>query len=206
MVDKDVVRRGYDGLAETYAAQRSEDGPEMDVLAALLDSLPGAATILDAGCGQGTPVLERVCDSASAVGVDFSREQLELAATNAPAASLVQGDMTTLPFRDDAFDAVIAFHSLIHVPIDEHQAALDEFARLLVPGGRVLLSEGTEAWTGENPDWLETGVEMQWHIAGAEATRTQLRDAGFAVVDERDVAHTLGADERWRYFFGRLEE
>ncbi len=178
----------------------------MDVLAALLDSLPNSATILDAGCGQGTPVLARVCDSGSAVGVDFSRGQLNLAATNAPSAALVRGDMTTLPFRDDAFDAMIAFHSLIHVPVDEHRAVLDEFARLLSPGGRVLLSEGTEAWTGENPDWLGTGVEMQWHIAGAEATRTQLRDAGFAVVNERDVTHTLGADERWRYFFGRLEE
>ncbi|QLK25879.1 methyltransferase domain-containing protein [Natrinema zhouii] len=206
MVDKDVVRRGYDAVAETYAAERSEGGTEMDVLEAVLESLSDSPTVLDVGCGQGMPVLRRVSDAGSAVGTDFSREQLALAAANAPAAAFVQGDMVTLPFSDGVFDAVIAFHSLIHIPLNDHRAVLDEFARVLRPGGRVLLSEAPGEWTGENPDWLETGVEMQWDMAGAAATRTQLREAGFAVVDERESTETLVDDEHWLYLAGRLEE
>ncbi|ELZ13103.1 methyltransferase type 11 [Haloterrigena salina JCM 13891] len=208
MVDKDVVRRGYDELAETYAAERSETDRERAALEAFFESLPASPTVLDAGCGRGTPVLRRRSEdgAAAAVGVDFSREQLELAAANAPTASLVRGDLTDLPVRDGVFDAVTALHSLIHVPLDEHRTVLEEFARVLQPGGRVLVSEGVEEWRGENPDWLETGVEMQWHVAGAAATRTQLRETGFEIVDERGVSGTLREDERWVYVAGRLEK
>lgn len=206
MSDRDAVRRAYDDLAETYACRRSRDGRGMDVLETFLDSLPEAGRILDAGCGQGAPVLARLCEAATAVGLDFSREQLRLAAENAPGGLLVQGDMTGLPFGDDAFDAVTAYHSLIHVPFEDHRTVLDEFARVLRPGGRVLLTEGATEWSGQNPDWLDSGVEMRWDIAGAETTREQLEAAGFVVVDEWTVADELADDGRDAFFSGRLEE
>lgn len=205
MVDKDAVRRGYDDLAETYAAERSADGTGTDVLRRFLESVPASARLLDAGCGQGTPVLRERGADGSPVGVDFSREQLRLAAATAPDAALAQGDVMRLPFADDAFDVVTAYHSLIHVPLEEHQTVVDEFARVLRPGGRVLLTEGTAEWQGTNPDWLETGVEMQWHVAGPEATREHLRTAGFAIEDERGASVTLAEEERWRYFTATLE-
>ena len=79
--------------------------------------------------------------------------------------------MTKLSVCDNAFDAITAYHSLIHIPIQDHQSVIEEFARILRPDGRVLLTEGQEAWNGTNPDWLDSGVEMQWNIAGAEATQ-----------------------------------
>ena len=206
MVDRDAVRRGYDDLAEVYAKVRSEDGQGMDVLDRFLGPLPESARVLDAGCGQGTPVLRRSSESATAVGVDFSRAQLELATENAPGASLVQGDMTALPVRDDAFDAITAYHSLIHVPTDEHRTVVDEFARVLRPGGRLLLTEGRDEWSGTNPDWLDSGVEMQWHIAGAEATREHLRTAGFALCEEWGIDSEFAEeDERWVFLSARLD-
>lgn len=199
MAEKDVVRGSYDELASVYAAQRGEGGLGMAVLEEFLESLDGPGSVLDAGCGQGAPVLRRltasVSRSRSAVGLDFSREQLRLAATNAPAANLVAGDLTDLPFADGAFDGVAAYWSVIHVPLDEHQAVIDEFARVLRPGGRVLVCEGTNEWVGENPDWLDSGVEMQWEIAGADATRDQLRNAGFRVEDSYGVPETLEEDD-----------
>lgn len=207
MVEKDAVRRGYDELAETYAADRVQDGRGRDVLERFRASLPATARVLDAGCGQGTPVLRELSAAAAAVGLDISRAQLELASENVPAASLAQGDIAALPFRDGAFDAVTAYHSLIHVPREQHQAVVDEFARVLDDGGRLLLSEGPEEWDGSNPDWLGTGVEMQWHIAGAEATRDHLQTAGFAVERESAVDDSLaeGEDARWTFFAARLE-
>ncbi len=194
MVDKNGVRRGYDDLASVYAADRPADDPGTEMLAQVLDELPEGSRVLDAGCGQGTPVLSRVRESATAVGVDFSRGQLRLAAENVPGVSLVQGDMAALPFADGAFDAVVAHWSLIHVPLADHQTVVDEFARVLRPGGRVLLSEGTSEWVGENPDWLGSGVAMEWNVAGPAATREQLRAAGFEVVETRDVPEPLDHD------------
>lgn len=194
MEERDDVRRAYDELSETYAGQRSPTSLSMNALDRLLDPLPADANVLDAGCGQGTPVLSTV-ETPNAVGLDFSREQLRLATENAPSAALVRGDMTALPFADGAFDAVTAFHSLIHVPADDHQRVVDEFARVLRPGGRVLLSEGEIEWRGSNPDWLGTGTEMQWSIAGAAATREQLTAAGFDVVEEWSVGDEIAEDD-----------
>jgi ubiquinone/menaquinone biosynthesis C-methylase UbiE len=207
MVDKETVRRGYDEIAETYAADREEDGRGREVLSRFVRDLPASARVLDAGCGGGAPVLSDLSASANATGLDVSRGQLELAADRVPDAALAQGDMVRLPFRTGAFDAVTAYHSLIHVPAEQHRAVVDEFARVLTDGGRLLCSEGPEAWQGENPDWLDTGVEMQWDIAGAEATRTQLREAGFAVERESTVGDSLaeGDDARWTFFTARLE-
>jgi ubiquinone/menaquinone biosynthesis C-methylase UbiE len=208
MVDRDAVRRGYDELAATYAADRVEDGRGRAVLDRFRESLPPDARVLDAGCGQGTPVLRDLSAAATAVGADISRAQLELAAESVPGAALAQADLVALPFRDDAFDAVTAYHSLIHVPAGQHRSVVDEFARVLVDGGRLLCSEGPEPWHGENPDWLDTGVEMQWHIAGAEATRRHLRDAGFVLERESTVDDSLadGDDAHWTFFTARLTE
>lgn len=205
MTEKETVRRGYDGMAETYAAERPDEGRGVELLDRFLTPIAESACVLDAGCGQGKPVLRRSSGEATAVGVDFSREQLRLATRNAPDASLAQGDMTNLPFRDGTFDAVTAYHSLIHVPMGEHRAAIEEFARVLCPDGRLLVSEGPGEWSGENPNWLESGVEMQWDIAGADATRKQLRDAGFDVLGEWSVANALAGDDgHWVFFSAQL--
>ena len=204
MVDRDEVRRGYDKLESTYAAERAEEELETKVLDAFLEELPADARVLDAGCGPGTPRLSALSDRMSAVGLDFSRAQLELARENAPAAALLRGDMSQLPVREGTVDAITALHSLIHVPLEDHQAVIDEFARALGPGGRVLLSEGPEAWRGSNSDWLDSGVAMAWHIAGLDATKDHLRSAGFVVTDEWGTTQEFAGDEeQWAYVAAR---
>jgi cyclopropane fatty-acyl-phospholipid synthase-like methyltransferase len=72
MVEKDVVRRGYDGVADEYADRRSFDESERAILEEFLDALSPDPLLLDAGCGQGTPVLralaERHPDSPTGAG------------------------------------------------------------------------------------------------------------------------------------------
>jgi ubiquinone/menaquinone biosynthesis C-methylase UbiE len=201
VTDRDAVRRAYDELAEAYAAERSSDAAAAARLDRLLEGLPSDARVLDAGCGGGDPVLAALAGESRAVGLDFSGEQLRLAAENTPGAALVRGDMTALPFRANAFDATVALHSLIHVRLDEHSTVLEEFARVLVPGGLLLLTEGEEEWVGENPDWLGTGTGMRWEIAGREATREGLDRAGFEVLEEWERRDELADDDSSKPFF-----
>lgn len=203
MVDRDAVRRGYDSLGECYARSRSA-GDDVELLEWVLDRLTPTASLLDAGCGPGRPLLRRASEAVRAVGLDLSRTQLQLAATNAPEAGLVQGDLAALPFDGGSVDAVTAFHSLIHVPLVDHRDVIGEFARVLRPGGWLLVTEGHGEWCGENLDWLDAGVEMQWEIAGAQATRDQLEATGFTVDREWSVGDDLG-DGGWRVFGAELE-
>lgn len=195
MADRDDVRRGYDELAATYAEQRSGDGPATEVLESFLPSVPEGGRVLDAGCGQGTPVLRRLAERGPAVGVDISRESLRLARERVPAAATVQGDLTALSLATDAVDAVVASWSLIHVPLADHPATIEEFARVLRPGGRALVCEGTVEWVGATDDWLGDGVGMEWAIAGRDATREQLFEAGFAVEAEWGVPERIAGDD-----------
>ncbi|TSD10001.1 methyltransferase type 11 [Haloglomus irregulare] len=205
MVEKRAVRQAYDEMARAYDAARTRDGRGLSVLESFLEF--GPERVLDAGCGGGQPVLDRLDDAATAVGLDASGEQLRLAADRVPGAALAAGDMTRLPFADDTFDAVVAYWSLIHVPLAEHGTAIEAFARVLRPGGRVLVCEGREEWVGENPDWLDSGVGMAWEIAGLEATRAQLRAAGFTLAREWGVPDSLDDSEAdaWVFLEGRLD-
>ncbi|MFB6140123.1 MAG: class I SAM-dependent methyltransferase [Halosimplex sp.] len=206
MDDRELVRRGYDEFAETYAERNASTERERAILDEFLDSIADPNRLLDAGCGHGTDLLRRTSESKAVVGLDISRAQLGLAPERVPDARFVHGDMTTLPFDEGAFDAVVAYRSLIHVPRPDHQRVLEEFARVLRPGGGVLLSEAPVEFDRETDDWLDAGGEMTWSTSGAEATRRHLRAAGFTVLREWGAPEPeAGEPPRPPFFAGRLD-
>jgi SAM-dependent methyltransferase len=104
-----------------------------------LASVTPGQLVLDAGCGNGLYLRELRDRGVRAIGCDLSAGMLRSAGPGA----LVNGDLTALPFRDGAFDAVIAAHVLDLVP--DREAAIRELRRVLAPGGRcVAVTNGTQ--------------------------------------------------------------
>ena len=97
-------------------------------------------TVLDAGCGIGYGTRLLAQGGAQRVtGVDIAADALrEAEAQPLETAEYVEGDIQQLPFHDDSFDVVVCFEAIEHVPRPEE--ALDELARVLRPGGRLLVS------------------------------------------------------------------
>jgi ubiquinone/menaquinone biosynthesis C-methylase UbiE len=129
-------------------------------------------------------------------GVDLSEVQLERARRLVPAATFVRADVTALSFPAESFDAVVAFYSLIHVPLAAQPALLTSFAEWLVPGGHLALITGWTAWTGSEDGWLGGEATMWWSHADVETYDRWLSEAGFAVlrweyVPEEDGGHSL---------------
>lgn len=200
MNERRTVQTAYDEMADDYADRATLDSTP-EPLERFDEELGSEADLLDAGCGGGDPVLAAAGENG--VGLDFSREQLVRARANVP-SELVQGDMTALPFADDAFDAVAALYSLIHVPLDDHRTVLAEFARVLRSGGTLLVTEGGVEWSGSNPDWLDSGTEMRWSMAGPEATRKDLRACGFELRGVWDVRDPTTEDGEKPFFLADL--
>ena len=179
---------GYDDIAEAYDEYRSSEAPaqfEDGIGEAFFDDLTDGSRVLDAGCGGGRPVLERLDRDHDAVGLDISTSQIELARERVPDVGFARGDLAALPFADDAVDAVVSYYAVIHVPKEEHANVLSEFHRVLRSGGDLLVSMGAiEGWEGRNDGWLDTDAAMEWSYFGPEKSREIVVEAGFEMVDE----------------------
>lgn len=94
--------------------------------------------VLDLGCGPGDGTVIITGAGATGIGLDYSLGMLG-SARGEPmlAGRLCRGDAGLLPFRDASFDKVVCTNSFHHYP--DHRAALKEIARVLKPGGLLVL-------------------------------------------------------------------
>jgi SAM-dependent methyltransferase len=96
--------------------------------------VPAGSVLLDAGCGRGRTFLyRRRLPTVRVVGLDISPH----ARDNPNVDSQALGNLEALPFADASFDAVLSTHVAEHLARPE--AAFAEMARVLRPGGRLLL-------------------------------------------------------------------
>lgn len=93
---------------------------------------------LDAGCGTGfqTAVLQEL--GYAVHGLDLAPKLLRVARDRLPHAPLVQGDVEALPYRDACFAAATCCGSTLSY-VDDAGRAVRELARVLEPGGRLLI-------------------------------------------------------------------
>ncbi|MEM6986535.1 MAG: methyltransferase domain-containing protein [Pseudomonadota bacterium] len=98
---------------------------------------PGGA-FLDLCCGHGIVSGAAISLGASVTGVDFSPAMIAMAEEAEPTATFIEGDVSTLQFDDNSFDAVAMGFGILHVP--DAPVAVAEAARVLKPGGRFAYS------------------------------------------------------------------
>jgi SAM-dependent methyltransferase len=96
----------------------------------------GPPRLLDSGCGTGG-ILRHLAARGRAVGVDLSPEAVRLA--RATGASVARAELLALPFQDATFDVVTSFDVIYHRWVEDDAAAIREIARVLRPGGLLLL-------------------------------------------------------------------
>jgi cyclopropane fatty-acyl-phospholipid synthase-like methyltransferase len=200
-----VVEKGYDRVAERYLASKDAGDPTtLAALGELASELSPGAAVLDLGCGAGVPVTRWLAQHFTVTGVDLSTRQLELARPNAPAARFIKADMTDVRFAPETFDAVVAFHSIIHVPRSEHPGLLERIYGWLKPGGGFLATWAIGEWEGKESDWEGWGAPMWWSHHDGETSLELLRGAGF-VIENAKVRTTRGArgDESWLVVLAR---
>lgn len=158
---------------------------------------PGGA-VLDLCCGFGRHTLALRERGQDAFGVDLSLELLtdsgSLEGGAQLAGRLARADMRALPFRADAFAAVLMLFSSFGYLGEEGDArTLGEIARVLAPGGLAVLDL-------MNPDRVRAGLVERSTCERAGAVLTEersLADGGRRVVKEVTLEHPGGNRETW---------
>ncbi len=126
---------------------------------AIFDRCYGASSqlrILDAGCGTGSAMATLLPRYGCVTGVDVHPLALQFCRkrglTRIACASILD-----LPFASAQFDLVTSFDVLYEKAVDSDLAALREFVRVLVPGGRVFLRLPAYDWLrGRHDDMVHT--------------------------------------------------
>ncbi len=204
---RELVERGYDRVAESYLATKDPEDPlALSALEDLARDLRPGDPVLDLGCGAGVPATRWLADRGFEVtGVDLSERQLDLARGLVPEATFLKADMTELDFGPGSFAAVVALHSIIHVPREDHPALLENIHRWLPPGGLFLAILTVTDFDGEDRDWEGWGAPMRWSHYDARTNKGMLREAGFDVVhaEPRTGGGTGDEEETWLWVLAR---
>jgi SAM-dependent methyltransferase len=112
----------------------------------------GDRRVLDAGCGVGYgSVILAEADAREVLGVDLGEAVVAAAsAAERPGLRFAQGDIARLDAEGGSFDAIVCFEVIEHV--EDPHVVLAEFARLLAPGGLLVISSpNRDAYVPGNP-------------------------------------------------------
>lgn len=131
----------------------------------------GGGRVLDVGCGTGINV-EVLSERAPTIGVDLSATALGFCRQRG-LSSLVQAKGESLSFPDASFDVVTAFGVIEHIADDG--GAVAEWARVLEPGGHVVLLTSAYRWMWSGHDVSNHHVRRYT----ASEVRQLLASAGF---------------------------
>lgn len=184
------ARRASDYFREVAphwdSLRSAQYGEELRHLA-LLELIPRSLRVLDVGTGTGFMLLGAASRVDRVVGVDASEAMLEqaranLAAAGHPGADLRLGSMEALPVEDASVDVVLANMSLHHA--EDPRRAMREFARVLAPSGRVVLtdlSRHPHEWVREELADAHPGFtpkELREGLAAAGLSQVGVRPIG----------------------------
>ena len=171
----------WDRIRQLHVADAAVEA----AIRAALDDKP-MRTLLDLGTGTGRMLELFAGDIVRGLGLDLSRDMLALARARLDRAgfkhcSVRHGDIYDLAVPRDSFDVVI-IHQVLHF-LDDSARAIREAARVLRPGGRLLIVDFA-------PHDLEFLRDEHAHLRlgfAAETVRQWLEAAGLDIVREQTL-------------------
>jgi len=175
-----LVRDAYAARADEYTAHLGSldaaHPSDRALVAAWADGIEGP--VLDAGCGPGHWTALLASRGLDARGVDLVPAFVANARAAHPGIPFAVGDLDALDAADGELGGALAWYSLIHHAPARIGVPLRELARVIRPGGRLLVG----AFSGTVTEPFDHAVTRAWRWAPEELAAAVV-DAGFEVVE-----------------------
>jgi ubiquinone/menaquinone biosynthesis C-methylase UbiE len=162
---------------------------ELRLRTANLARIQPGEQVLDVGCGTGTLAMEvqqRVGATGRVVGVDPGPQQIARARSKAARRNLPIdfqiGVIEQLAFPDQTFDVVLSTLMMHHLPADLKRQGLAEIARVLKPGGRLVIADFKRKEERQGP-------AVRFHAGGSDIQELAalLNEAGFEHLETEEM-------------------
>jgi ubiquinone/menaquinone biosynthesis C-methylase UbiE len=181
---------------------------DRSVLKAFAAGLRPGARVCDIGCGPCGHVARMLAgEGLGVVGIDLSPNCVALARAEQPALRFETMEMAAMSFADGSFDGAVVYYTLHYQPKRSLPPVFREFARILRPGGKMLVV----AKEGAGEGWIDDPMEIAGQVFWSAFSPGELHDlcagAGFQHVtstvrdplpDEMPVRRIFVTAERGR--------
>jgi len=183
-----AIIRYWDCVAARYLElfrDEIRDKPfDLALLRKLADSIGKGARACDVGCGPCAHVTRFLADAGlDIIGIDISPACINLARREQSSIEFRLMDAAALEFPTSSFDGLIAYYLLHYLPLRSWPQVLSGFARVLRPGGRLLVVQKIgrgEAWI---PDPMGSDAETFWAATQQAELEEIVVSAGFRLLE-----------------------
>ena len=204
------VPSGYDLVANEYAQRLYDELRNKPLDRELLDrfaeSVRHAGVACDLGCGPGQIARYLHECGVQVCGMDLSAGMVAKARQLNPGIEFNQGDMRDLPVKNSSWAGIAAFYAIVNLPPSDVLQALREMLRVLVPGGRILLSFHIGEDASQVEDLWESGAALEFYFFRVETVAGYFRKAGFEIeeiIEREPYAPEVEYQSRRAYIFAR---
>src|SRR3989440_9838904 len=137
---------GYEAVSEEFLERRGSSFTRSTAIGAKevrkwARTLPRSSSVIDMGCGPGFPITAVLVEEGLQVfGVDAAPSFVAAFQRNLPGIPIVCESVLESRLFDRAFDAVLSIGLMFLFKAEEQDRLIQRFAKILVPGGRLLFT------------------------------------------------------------------
>jgi ubiquinone/menaquinone biosynthesis C-methylase UbiE len=185
-----AARDVFDVAAETYVQfvgteinSATEHPIDRSLLVGFVDLIKrqSIARVADVGCGPGRAAAFMADRGLDVVGVDPSQAMLAVARTAHPKIEFEEGQLDALPVETGALAGAVCWYSIIYTPLDRLDEAFDELARVLMPGGFLLLAFQADGEPVHREDAFGTHLPLTSYRHEVQDVAGCLENTGFKI-------------------------
>jgi ubiquinone/menaquinone biosynthesis C-methylase UbiE len=185
-----AARDVYNRAAQTYVqfvgphiSSATELALDRSLLVAFIELVreQTVTRVADVGCGPGRVAAFMADHGLDVVGVDVSQAMLAVASTAHPNIDFVEGQLDALPIDTGALAGAVCWYSIIYTPLDRLDDVFGELARVLVPGGHLLLAFQAEDQPLHREDAFGTQLPLTTYRHRVQEVAGCLEDTGFKI-------------------------